>query len=199
MNIQKIVTELQRGNLVITPTDTIYGILADAMNESAIQKVYACKNRNKHKALILLVCNIEMLQEYTQNISDLEREIISKYLPGRLTILLHKNSKISAEITGGSDLVGIRIPDHQELVKIIKHIGNPIISTSANISGQKSISSPKELEPRLLRNIAYIEDGGSIDYEPSSLIKIEDNEIIVLREGNVARQIAQDYHTVRYF
>lgn len=161
MNIRKIAKELKSGNLVITPTDTIYGILADATNINAIKKVYDCKNRNKCKALILIVDSIDMLQDYTQNINRLEKEIIEKYFPGKLTILLHKNSKVSDEITGGSDLVGIRIPDNNDLIEIIKMVGNPLISTSANISGKKTIISPKEIEPELLKHISYIVDEGN--------------------------------------
>lgn len=193
MNIRKIAKELKSGNLVITPTDTIYGILADATNINAIKKVYDCKNRNKCKALILIVDSIDMLQDYTQNISRLEKEIIEKYFPGKLTILLHKNSKVSDEITGGSDLVGIRIPDNNDLIEIIKMVGNPLISTSANISGKKTIISPKEIEPELLKHISYIVDEGTINSEPSSLIKIEDNKIKVLREGSIACKILKDY------
>lgn len=193
MNIGKIVEEIKKGNLVITPTDTIYGILADATNINAIEKVFECKNRSKHKPLILIVDSMNMLQEYTKNISFLEKEIIEKYFPGKLTILLHKNSKVNDEITGGSELVGIRIPDNKDLIEIIRRVGNPLISTSANISGEKIITNPKEIEPRLLENISYIEDEGTINSEPSSLIKIEDNEIKVLREGKIAFEILKDY------
>ena len=193
MNISKIVEEIKKGNLVITPTDTIYGILADANNINAVKKVFECKNRSKAKPLLLIVDSIEMLQDYTQNISSLEKEIMEKYFPGKLTMLLHKNSKVSDEITCGSDLVGIRIPDNKDLIEIIRSVGNPLISTSANISGQNSITNPKEIEPELLKYIAYVEDKGTINSEPSSLIKIDGNEIKVLRDGSVASKILSDY------
>lgn len=193
MNIEKIVEQIKVGNLVITPTDTVYGILADATNINAIKKVYESKNRDKNKSLILLVDSIGMLQEYTQNLSPLEMEIIKKYFPGKLTILLHKNSKVNDEITCGSDLVGIRIPDNNDLIKIIKAIRNPIISTSANISGQNTITNPKAISAELLKSISYIEDGGIINSEPSSIIKIENDKITILREGSVALEIVKDY------
>lgn len=193
MNIRKVVQEIQAGNLVITPTDTVYGILADATNSDAIKKVYDCKNRDKCKAFILIMDSVTMLQDYTQNISSLEKEIIEKYLPGKLTILLQKNSKVSDEITGGSKLVGIRIPDNKDLLEIIKLVGKPLISTSANISGKSTITNPKEIEPELLEHISYVEDEGDIISEPSSLIKIVDKKIEVLREGSIARKILEDY------
>ncbi len=193
MDIKRIVKEIKDGNLVITPTDTIYGILADATNINSVEKVFECKNRNKCKALILIADSIDMLKDYTKDISSLEKEIMEKYFPGKLTILLHKNSKVDDEITGGSQLVGIRIPDNKDLIEIIKRVGKPLISTSANISGQNPITNPKEIEPELLEHISYVEDGGVVNSEPSSLIKIENNKIIVLRDGSIAREILKDY------
>ncbi len=193
MNIDKIVKEIKQGNLVIIPTDTVYGISVDMTNEKAIKKVYEAKNRDKSKPLILLVSSVDMLRKYTEKLNQLEEEIIKKYLPGKLTLLLHKNNKVSDEITSGSNLVGIRIPDNKELIKIIDKIGNPIISTSANISGKTTITNPKEIEKEMLKHISYVEDAGTINNEPSSIIKIENEKIIVIRKESIAKQILKDY------
>lgn len=193
MNIKKIVSEIKKGNLVIIPTDTVYGISADMNNIKAIQKVYECKQRDNNKPLLLLVDSLEMLKKYTKNLSPLEEEIIQKYLPGKLTILLHKNDKVSDKITAGSDLVGIRMPDNKELQKIIKEVGRPIISTSANISGQNTITNPKMLDNQLLKYISYVEDAGSIDSEPSSIIKVEKGKIIIIRKESLTNQLIKDY------
>ena len=193
MNIDKIAKEIKKGNLVIIPTDTVYGISADMKNEKAIEKVYKAKNRDQNKPLILLVSNVDMLKEYTEKLSPLEKEIINKYLPGKLTILLHKNSKVSDKITGKSDLVGIRMPDNKQLIQIIDKVGNPIISTSANISGKATITNPKDIEKEMLKHISYVEDAGALNNEPSSIIKIEHDKIIVIRKESVAKQILKDY------
>ena len=196
MNIDKIVKEIKKGNLVIIPTDTVYGISADMTNEKAIEKVYNAKNRDKNKPLILLVSNVDMLKEYTEKLNSLEEEIINKYLPGKLTILLHKNSKVSDKITGKSDLVGIRMPNSKQLIQIIDKVGNPIISTSANISGKATITNPKDVEKEMLKHISYVEDAGTLNNEPSSIIKIENEKIIVIRKESVAKQILKDYRDV---
>ena len=193
MNIDKIVKEIKQGNLVIIPTDTVYGISVDMTNEKAIKKVYEAKNRDKSKPLILLVSSVDMLRKYTEKLNQLEEEIIKKYLPGKLTLLLHKNNKVSDEITSGSNLVGIRIPDNKELIKIIDKIGNPIISTSANISGKTTITNPKEIEKEMLKHISYVEESGTINNVPSSIIKIENEKIIVIRKESIAKQILKDY------
>lgn len=196
MNIDKIVKEIKKGNLVIIPTDTVYGISADMTNEKAIEKVYNAKNRDKNKPLILLVSNVDMLKEYTEKLNSLEEEIINKYLPGKLTLLLHKNSKVSDKITGKSDLVGIRMPNSKQLIQIIDKVGNPIISTSANISGKATITNPKDVEKEMLKHISYVEDAGTLNNEPSSIIKIENDKIIVIRKESVAKQILKDYRDV---
>lgn len=193
MNIAKLAKEIKNGNLVIAPTDTIYGILADATNPTAVEKVFACKNRDKRKALILIADSIKMLRDYTQHLSRLEEEIIAKYLPGKLTILLPKNSKVSDEITGGSELVGIRIPDSQDLLGLIKLVGAPLISTSVNLSGSQAVSDLAKIEPALLKYVTYMVDEGVIKSEPSSIIKVEHGEIKALRDGEVARRILADY------
>ena len=196
MNIDKIAKEIKKGNLVIIPTDTVYGISADMTNEKAIEKVYNAKNRDKNKPLILLVSNVDMLKEYTEKLNSLEEEIINKYLPGKLTLLLHKNSKVSDKITGKSDLVGIRMPNSKQLIQIIDKVGNPIISTSANISGKATITNPKDVEKEMLKHISYVEDAGTLNNEPSSIIKIENDKIIVIRKESVAKQILKDYRDV---
>lgn len=193
MHIDKIAKEIKKGNLVIIPTDTVYGISADMTNENAINKVYICKQREKNKPLILLVSNKEMLKKYTKNLTPLEKEIIQKYLPGKLTILLPKNDNVSAKITAGSNLVAVRMPDNNELIQIIEKVGSPIISTSANISGEKTITNPKEIDKELLKYISYVEDAGTINNEPSSIIKIENEKIIIIRNESVAKQILKDY------
>lgn len=189
MNIDKIITEIKAGNLVITPTDTVYGILADAMNLAAIEKVYQAKQRSKTKPLLLLVSDIEMLREYTSMLSEQEAHLINTYMPGKLTLLLKKNTKVLDNITNGGELVGVRIPDNADLREIIRRVGNPLVSTSANLSDKATATNPELLEPELLEHISYIENIGTIESEPSSLIRVVGDEVEVLRMGEVVRKI----------
>lgn len=193
MNVRRIAKEIKRGNLVIVPTDTVYGILADATNIEAVEKVYLAKKRNRNKPFILIVDSLEMLETYTKNISSLQRELITKYLPGRLTILLEKNEKIDNLVTSDSHLVGIRIPDDKNLIKIIHAVGKPLISTSANLSKRDVIISIEMIEEKLLEEISYIADGGVILNVPSTIVKVENAKIFILREGEVAINIMNDY------
>lgn len=192
-NLPRIITELERGNLVITPTDTVYGIIADAENPAAVQKVFAAKHRNPKKPLLLLASDLEMLRACVTRLTPLEEDIVQNFLPGPLTILLPKSPRVSNLITGDSPLIGIRIPDHTDLIAAIRTLGHPLISTSANLAGDPTITNPKNLSPTLLRHIAYVEDAGPIESAPSTLIKVEANEIKILRPGTIAKQLLEHY------
>lgn len=192
MNIDKIVEIVNDGGLVISPTDTVYGIMGDALSEGVIKKVYSVKKRPYSKPLILLMSSIEMIKEYTSEISDVEEDIIKTFLPGLVTIILKKNAKVSSLISNGSCYVGIRIPDNKELIKIIEKLGRPVISTSANISDYDVITNVSMIDENLKQAIDYIEDGGEIINESSTVIRIVNNKLEVLREGKMSRKI-RDY------
>lgn len=191
MQINKIVEEIKKGNLVITPTDTVYGILADALNKDAIDKVFIAKKRESKPLLIIMTK--DMLDTYIEDISPLEQELINRYLPGKLTILLKKNKLIDDSVTCGSPLVGVRIPNHSDLLEIIQRVGHPLISTSANISNQETITSVEKIDPDLLKYISYIEDGGIIKESSSTIIQVKDNRIQILREGELTPLIRKEY------
>ncbi len=196
MNIDRIVNELKKGNIVITPTDTVYGIMGDALNDKAIKKVYEAKKRDQKKPLIVLVSNISMLKKYTESLSELEIELINKYMPGKLTMILKKNSLLSNNITNNSEYVGIRIPDNNYLIEIIDKLGNPVISTSANLSNENVITNVHNINQELLKYISYVEDGGEIEAKSSTIIKVNNNKIEFLRDGELASKIKSDYKLI---
>lgn len=193
MNIDKICEVINNGGIVITPTDTIYGIMGDSLNENVIRKVFEIKKRPFNKPLLLLMDSFEMVEQYTEEISEKERLLMDRYWPGLVTFILKKNDKVSELITSGNDTVGIRIPNNKDLLEIIRRLNRPVISTSANITGTEVITSTQLLEKDLIDNIDYIEDGGEVDSESSTIIKIEDNKLVVLREGKLSREIEEYY------
>lgn len=193
MNFELLCNLINNGDLAIVPTDTVYGIIADATNEEAIKKVYMAKRRSFSKPLIIMVSSIEMLKKYVKNISDVEKKLIEKYWPGRLTILFKRNNKISDLLTNSGDYIGIRLPDNKELCKLMNMLNKPLVSTSANISDNMTITEISMLEDELKNNISYIVDGGKLNDLPSTLIKVEDEKIIFLREGELASNIRKDF------
>ena len=197
MDISKIVDELNKGNLVITPTDTIYGIMGDATNEETIQKVYKVKKRNKNKPLILLMDSYEMIKDYTKNITIEEETLIKEFMPGLVTIILEKNAKVNNLITANNNTVGIRIPNDKNLIKIIKELGKPVISTSANISDELTITSIKDLDDELIKNIDYIYDGGTVVNKSSTIVRFNNHKLEILREGILTNKLKERFHNER--
>ncbi len=182
---------LNKGELAILPTDTVYGIHADALNIDAIRKLDEVKHSNKPH--LILVSSIKMLEEYTEEINDLQRKIINKYWPNTLTILFKKNNKISDELTKNSEYVAIRMPNNKFLLELINEFGKPLISSSANITNQKVITNVELIDKNLKNKISYIYNDGILDNISSTLIKVENNKIIFLREGLLSNKIKEDF------
>lgn len=190
--MDELINILMSGKIAIIPTDTTYGIVGDATNDEAVKKIFQVKRRDLSKAMPILVSDKEMLKRYVTNISTLETEIIDKYTPGKLSILLPKNDIISKCVSPNS-YVAIRIPNNEFLKELLTKLDKPIVATSANISGIDVISSLDELETDLKNEIDYIYDGGKLTTIPSTLIKIENEKITILREGEIANKIKKEF------
>ena len=190
--MEELINVLMSGKIAIIPTDTTYGIVGDATNDEAVKKIFQVKRRDLSKAMPILVSDKEMLKRYVTNISELEQEIIDKYTPGKLSVLLPKNDLVSKYVSP-NHYVAIRIPDNKFLKELLTKLDRPIVATSANISGIDVISSLGELEPELKNEIDYIYDGGKLTTIPSTLIKIENEKITILREGEIANKIKKEF------
>lgn len=173
---------IKNGGVVIMPTDTIYGIIADATNEYAIQRVYEMKKRNENKPMLMLVNSIEMLEKYVSSINDIERKLIDELWPGALTIIFKKRN-VSDLLTGGLDTVGIRFPDNELLIDIMNELNVPLLSTSVNVSGDESATCINNINKLILDNVDYVYDIGECKGEPSTIVVVDNNELKVLREG----------------
>lgn len=191
--MKEIINNIEKGNLVIIPTDTVYGISCDATNKETVEKVFIAKKREK-KPLILMVSSIDMLKKYVKPLNDLEEQIINKYWPNTLTILFKKKDNLPDDITCGSDYVGIRMPNNKFLLELIEKIDKPIVSTSANISGNSVITNTNMIEPELKKYISYVYDDGEKTNVASTLMQVVDNKIKILREGELANQIRSDFN-----
>ena len=193
MDIKDIVDKLNKGYIGITPTDTVYGIMGDATKEDVIKRVFNVKKRDYNNPLLMLVSDIDMLKEYIYISNDIEKKLIDKYWPGRTTLILKKKDNVSNLLTGNRDNVGVRIPDNKELLDIIKLFGKPVISTSANISGSDTITSVDQIEEELKHSVDFIVDGGILDNKGSTIVYAIDNELKILRDGDLSSKIKEDF------
>ena len=187
----KLLDVLRRGEVAILPTDTVYGLHADALNVNAIKKVDKIKKSNKPH--LILISDFNMLDMCVKELSILQKEIVHKYWPGALTLLFEKSDLIPNELTKGSSFVGIRMPNNELLLNIINDYGRPLLSTSANITNEDVITSIDMLDDRIKKHVSFIYDGGILGNVASTLIKIENNKIIFLREGSLADKIKKDF------
>ena len=193
MDVKDVVDKLNKGYIGITPTDTVYGIMGDATKEDVIKRVFDVKKRDYSNPLLMLVSDIDMLKEYIYVSNDIEKKLIDKYWPGRMTLILKKKDNVSNLLTGNRDNVGVRIPDNKELLDIIKLFGKPVISTSANISGSATITSVDQIEEELKHSVDFIVDGGILDNKGSTIVYAIDNEIKILRDGDLSSKIKEDF------
>ena len=189
MNIDKIVEIINSSGLVISPTDTVYGIMGDALNKESIKNIYDVKHRDYKKPLILLMSSIDMIKEYTLDISEDEMNLMKKFFPGCMTLLLRRNSKVDGMICNNGKYVGVRIPDNKDLLSIIEKLGRPVFSTSCNISGNDVVRSVDEIDEEIISKVDYIYDGGYIDSVSSTVVRIDNGEVVILREGNLSEEI----------
>lgn len=193
MDFNKLINVINAGGIAIIPTDTVYGIVADATNETAIDKVFKVKKRDYKKPLIIMVSSIDMLLKYVDSISELEMKLIKEYWPGKLTILFKKNSMLSDLINNSGELIGIRLPDNDDLITLIDMLDKPLVSTSANISEKNTITCVDLIEDELYHSVDYIYDGGILTDVPSTIIKVVNNKIDFIRKGEIASLIERDF------
>lgn len=193
MDIDYIVNILKNDGVVLLPTDTIYGLMCDATNIEAVDKIYRMKNRDYSKPMLILVSNIDMLNKYCKVENDTEKMLIDKYFPGEMTIILKRKEEIPLLVTSGKDTVGVRIPNNKELLSIISKLDRPLVSTSANISNSINITSIDLLDEKIKNEVGYIYDGGVINNNASTVVKVEDDKVVILREGNLSQDIRDNF------
>jgi L-threonylcarbamoyladenylate synthase len=171
--IRRAVEVLSHDGIIVYPTDTLYGLGADAFSEEAIMKVYEAKKRELSKPISIAVSDMDMLAA----VSHLDRrmeEFIDKFLPGPVTVIVPARKTLPAILSGGTGTIGIRIPAHPVACKIIEKFDAPITATSANLSGGKDPQTPDECTvPRDL----FI-DGGTLPGMSSTVVDLTTNAIV---------------------
>lgn len=170
---------LREGGVVIYPTETVYGIGADALSEPAVRKVFAIKGRSS--PISLAVSSYDMIEDVAVCDAD-TMELIQKLLPGPVTVILKKKPIVPDILTAGSDKVGIRYPDHEITLKLIDLVGTPITSTSANRTGEPPAREVCEISDDVLDGADYVIDGGRCKYGVASTV-VDLVERKVLRKG----------------
>jgi len=187
--VKQAIDVLKNGGIVALPTDTVYGLGADPLNRRAVDKVYRVKKRPYNQALPLLLADKSDLTKVASVIPEIAWKLAERFLPGGLTLVLKKSPWVPSNITAGGDTIAVRIPNHPIPIALIKALGNPIVGTSANISGRPSPVTAAEVREQLGREVDLIIDGGrSPGGIESTVLDVSGKTPTLLREGAVPRK-----------
>lgn len=178
---------LLEGRLVAIPTETVYGLAANALNENAVLSVFEAKQRPFFDPLIIHIPSVEAVTKYAVIDDDRLIKLAETFWPGPLTLLLPKKELIPNIVTSGLDKVAVRVPDHALTLELLEKINVPLAAPSANPFGYVSPTEPAHVEKQLGGSVSYILDGGkcSIGLE-STIVGIEDEKVCVYRLGGLA-------------
>ncbi|MBE9504838.1 MAG: threonylcarbamoyl-AMP synthase [Proteobacteria bacterium] len=180
--INKVVEILKEGGVIAYPTDTIYGIGCDIFNKRAIEKIYRIKGRDKKKPMSFVCSDLSHISQFAK-VSNYAYRIMKRLLPGPYTFVLEASSAVPKLVSTRRKTVGIRIPNSEIALSIVRDLGNPIISTSANVSGENIISDPFQIEDLFGRQLDAVIDGGNLSGDPSTVIDLSGVAPVVLRVG----------------
>jgi len=177
---------IKKGGLVAFPTETVYGLGADALNEKAVKKIFKVKGRPADDPIIVHVADRKELKRLAEEIPEEAEELIERFWPGPLTLVLKKTERVPKVTTGGLETVAVRMPDNAIALSLIKEAGTPIAAPSANLFGKPSPTSAKHVEHDLGGKVDLIIDGGStrIGVE-STVLDVTSSPPVLLRPGGV--------------
>ena len=184
--IEKGIEILQKGGVIAFPTDTVYGLGADAFNTRAVERVYEIKNRPRYQALPLLVADVDQLATLAEPIPEIAWLLARRFWPGALTLVLSKKDSLPARLASGST-IAVRVPNHPVCLALIKGLGNPVTGTSANVSGQSAALTAEEVEQQLGGRIDLVIHGGKCPGgKESTIVDVTHEPPIMLRQGIIA-------------
>jgi tRNA threonylcarbamoyl adenosine modification protein (Sua5/YciO/YrdC/YwlC family) len=179
--IRKAVDILRDGGIIVYPTDTVYGLGCDLFNKRGIEKIYEIKHRNKKQPLSFICADLKDISQYAM-VSNFAYKTMRRLLPGPYTFILEASRMVPKILLQKRNAVGIRVPDNEICLALVRELGNPIINTSAKLEQDEIVSDPSEIEKKM-KQVDLVIDGGSLASEQSSVISLVDDIPQVLRAG----------------
>jgi L-threonylcarbamoyladenylate synthase len=177
---------VQAGGVIVYPTDTIYGIGANALNAEAIAKVHAIKRRTDAKPILVLVPTAAEVKDLTLEVSRAARLLMDAFWPGPLTLVFAASGTLPPVLRSGGDTIGIRVPSSQLCLKLLRLCSCPITSTSANLSGEMTQKTVGEIRKTLAAGVdLYLDAGPLPESKPSTVVDVTVTPPRLLREGAV--------------
>lgn len=191
--IKKAADVLKNGGLVGIPTETVYGLGANALDEEAVKSVFVAKGRPQDNPLIVHISDFDEIYDLVEEVPESAKKLAEKYWPGPMTIILKKSEKIPDVVSAGLDTVAIRLPEHEIARAIIRQAGVPIAAPSANVSGSPSPTSAKNVFEDMNGKIPLIVDGGecTVGVESTVVTLVKDKPKILRPGGITPEEISE--------
>ncbi len=180
--LKQAVDVLEKGGVIAYPTDTTYGIGCDINNGKAIERIYRLKNKSRKDTLSFICADLSHLADYAV-VSTAGFRLMKRLLPGPYTFVLRATKEPPRVLQTKQKTVGIRVPNHPIPLQLVDLLGHPIVSTTANISGEAPFTHPEDIRDALGNDIDLIIDGGDLAGELSTVVAVRDDQVEVLREG----------------
>jgi len=174
--LDRAAAAIDRGEVVVYPTETIYGLAANALDAEAIERVFSLKGRSPEKPVSMGLASIEAVSEHTAPTTR-EKEFLEAFLPGPVTVLLDRCESVPDVLTAGRDRVGVRVPDHDLARGLARRCG-PVTATSANRSGGSNARRVSELDPEIREGVAVVLDGDPTQGVESTVVDVDGSEIV---------------------
>lgn len=192
-NIQEAAELIRSGELVAFPTETVYGLGADARDSEAAKKIYAAKGRPSDNPLIVHVSKFEDLEAIAREVPPQARRLAEKFWPGPLTMIVWKNDSVPYATTGGMETVAVRMPNHPVALKLIEESGCLIAAPSANTSGKPSPTEASHVALDMNGRIPMILDGGAVGIGiESTIVDLTEEKPMILRPGYITKEMLEE-------
>jgi len=185
---------LRAGGLVAYPTETVYGLAASAFVIDSVARVYDAKQRPFSQALPVQIADPAEVGTLARTVSPAAKRLIADFFPGPLTLVLWRLPSVSLTVTGGSNTLGLRMPDHPVALGVLRAFGAPVVCPSANLTGRRAPMSARDVLEDLDGLIDLILDGGETsDRTPSTVLDVTQEPARILREGKITRTQLEPY------
>ena len=188
---------IKDGGLVAFPTETVYGLGGDGLNEVAAKNIYLAKGRPSDNPLILHINDQKMLSRIVSEVTPMAKKIMTAFCPGPITIILPKSDIVPKAVTGGLDTIAVRMPDNDIARALIKYADTPIAAPSANISGRPSPTTAQAVYKDLQSRIDMVLDGGACQFGvESTIVDCTEDVPIILRPGAITKEMLEEIFSV---
>ena len=181
-SIAQVASALEDGAVIAYPTDTTYGIGCSIFNKKGIERIYQIKQREKKKPYSFICANLSDVTKYAK-VSNYAFKIMNRFLPGPYTFVLDATRIVPDLVQTKQKTVGIRIPDNRICLDLVSAFGHPLVTTSANLSGEEPIGDPREIFDAMNNQLDIIVDGGFLPPDVSSVVSLINDTPVVLRKG----------------